>query len=283
VFAEPVAVTDGQHILLLRHGGSTIIGGCVVIWAGASTREQRQALVAAARTLPAELGTAQLATLRLALRGWAPRADIARYRPEGLVELGEWVILPDLHRKLEKEILAKASKPGGVPLKELQAQAGVPSGLVDRICEGIVAAGKFVLRQGILRQAEADQLSLSPLAKRLLAEIRSSGLAGVELSKTPVPGAQSELRALAKSGLAVSLDGDIFLEPSVYAGLVARFLDGLAAGTRQSLAEAKLRTGLSRKYLIPLLNKLELDGYVKRSGDDRVVSGKVFERPAGNG
>jgi hypothetical protein len=50
-----------------------------------------------------------------------------------------------------------------------------------------------------------------------------------------------------------------------------------------SFADCKLRTGLSRKYLIPFLNKLKLEGYVKRNGDDRVATGKAFERPDGTG
>ena len=279
VFAEPVAVIDGQYLLLLRHGGSTIIGGCRVIQTGASTREQRQNLVAAATTMPSELQPEQLASLQLALRGWARCGEIVGLYAEGLSELGEWVILPELRRTLEKEIMARAGRPGGAPINELQTQASVPAGLVDQLCAGIIKAGKFVLRQGILCQAEPEQQPLSPLGKRLLSELKALGLAGVELAKTIVPGAQTELRTLAKSGLAVSLDGNIFMEPSVYDGLVRGFLDGLATGSRQSLADCKLRTGLSRKYLIPFLNKLELEGYVKRNGDDRVATGKVYARP----
>jgi selenocysteine-specific elongation factor len=37
-----------------------------------------------------------------------------------------------------------------------------------------------------------------------------------------------------------------------------------------SISDAKQITGLSRKYLIPLLNRIERDGLVRRLGDFRI-------------
>jgi selenocysteine-specific elongation factor len=40
---------------------------------------------------------------------------------------------------------------------------------------------------------------------------------------------------------------------------------------RFSIPEANERTGLSRKFMIPLLNRMEGDGLLKRDGDARAV------------
>ena len=48
-------------------------------------------------------------------------------------------------------------------------------------------------------------------------------------------------------------------------------MEGLSSGSMFSIPEAKDKTGLSRKYIIPLLNKMEEKGMVKREGDSRVV------------
>jgi selenocysteine-specific elongation factor len=48
-------------------------------------------------------------------------------------------------------------------------------------------------------------------------------------------------------------------------------LDGLSSGAAFSIPEAKERVGLSRKYIIPLLNRMEEDNLVRREGDQRVV------------
>jgi selenocysteine-specific elongation factor len=39
---------------------------------------------------------------------------------------------------------------------------------------------------------------------------------------------------------------------------------------RISVPEAKDATGLSRKYILPLLNRIESDGLIRRVGDFRI-------------
>jgi selenocysteine-specific elongation factor len=51
-------------------------------------------------------------------------------------------------------------------------------------------------------------------------------------------------------------------------------LADIQVGGILTIARTKERTQLSRKYVIPLLNRMEKDGFVKRSGDDRVVTAK---------
>ena len=63
----------------------------------------------------------------------------------------------------------------------------------------------------------------------------------------------------------------IFYHPGVYASVVEQILKGRSVGSSFSIPEAKERTGLSRKYMIPLLVRMEADGYVRRNGDVRSV------------
>ena len=51
-------------------------------------------------------------------------------------------------------------------------------------------------------------------------------------------------------------------------------MSGLEVGGILTIAQTKERSGLSRKFVIPLLNRMERDGFVKRSGDERTVTGK---------
>ena len=69
----------------------------------------------------------------------------------------------------------------------------------------------------------------------------------------------------------VPLEGGICYARPVFEELAARVLAGRAKGDRFSIPEAKERTGLSRKYMIPLLNRMEKDGLLKRDGDVRTV------------
>jgi selenocysteine-specific elongation factor len=112
------------------------------------------------------------------------------------------------------------------------------------------------------------------MGRQLLRDLREGGERGLELNKLKVAGARKELRILARAGLAVPLEGDIYYEKQIYLDLVRRCLEELEVGGTLTIARTKERTGLSRKYVIPLLNRMERDGFVKRSGDDRVITKK---------
>ncbi|MCX7037718.1 MAG: SelB C-terminal domain-containing protein [Spirochaetes bacterium] len=67
------------------------------------------------------------------------------------------------------------------------------------------------------------------------------------------------------------MEDGIFYAKETYDALSAEILAGRKAGERFSIPEAKQRTGLSRKYMLPLLNRMEKDGLLWRDGDARVV------------
>ena len=95
-------------------------------------------------------------------------------------------------------------------------------------------------------------------------------MTGVQTCALPIC-AQKELRHLARLGMAVSLDGNLFYAQETYQNLKEDLLKGFSPGDRFSIPQGKDKIGLTRKYMIPLLNKLETEGFVKRDGDFRVV------------
>ncbi len=67
------------------------------------------------------------------------------------------------------------------------------------------------------------------------------------------------------------LEDGIFYAKETYDLLAGELLAGRTSGDRFSVPEAKERTGLSRKYTLPLLNRMEKDGLLRREQDARVV------------
>ena len=57
----------------------------------------------------------------------------------------------------------------------------------------------------------------------------------------------------------------------VYRDVIAQLLEGLAPGTILTISDARDRTGLTRKYVIPLFSRMEAEALVRRDGDVRVV------------
>jgi selenocysteine-specific elongation factor len=81
-----------------------------------------------------------------------------------------------------------------------------------------------------------------------------------------------DARELIKLGMLVSLDGNILFHADVYNRLKETILALFNTRPKLTVPEAKDAVGLSRKYILPLLNRIERDGLIKRLGDFRIKS-----------
>lgn len=268
-----------QPIVLIQQGGSAILGGGRVLWLDKTDKQQRLILKEIEPALPAELAPEHLGALKLALEGAiAPEQAKGLNLPAGLrqrtVELDGWIVSAEYCDRLEKRIGELAAAPGGVRIDELATKIRAESNVIQRlVAQRLVEQGVLNLRGGILFPPGGHSPQVSPMGRQLLRDLQAAGIRGLELSKLKIAGARKELRNLVRTDLAVSLDGDIYYEKEIYIGLVRTCLAGLEPGSTLTIGEAKSRTSLSRKYIIPLLNRMESDGFVKRSGDDRIVTG----------
>ena len=274
------ALRWNQPIVLIQHGGSTILGGGRVLWFGKMDKRLRQRLGELELTLKTEAGTEDLSRLKLALEGaiapeQAAELQLSADLRASTVQIDGWIVSKEYRDRLGKQVREMASVPGGVRRDELATKLrGEPEPLLRLIAGELIEKNVLALRGGILFPAGAQAPQVSPMGRQLLQDLQAGGSRGLELSKLRIAGARKELRNLVRADLAVALDGDIFYEKQVYLNLVHSCLTDLEVGGILTIARTKERTQLSRKYVIPLLNRMERDGFVKRSGDDRVVTAK---------
>jgi len=278
--SRATALRWNQPVVLIQHGGSTILGGGRVLWYGKAGGKLRQRLGELEPALETELGPEDLGRLKLALEGAiAPEAAAELRLSEDLrastVQIHGWIVSKEYRDRLGEQIREMASGPGGVRRDELATKLrGEPEPLLRLIAGELVEKDVLAQRGGILLPAGAAAPQVSPMGRQLLRDLQAGGARGLELSKLKIAGARKELRNLVRADLAVALDGDIFYEKQTYLKLVHSCLADLEVGGILTIARTKERTQLSRKYVIPLLNRMERDGLVKRSGDDRVVTAK---------
>lgn len=123
---------------------------------------------------------------------------------------------------------------------------------------------------------------LPPRTLNLYQEILRQGETPWELKPGSGPLVREDIDRLCKGNRIVPLDGSFYMDKDAYLSLVQRILSGHAVGERFPIAEAKQATGLSRKYILPLLNRMERDGWVKRWGDDRVICRTWSRNPSGS-
>jgi selenocysteine-specific elongation factor len=269
-----------QPVVLIQHGGSTILGGGHVLWLGKTGKQQRLRLTELEPTLKPELVPEDLGGFKLALEGAVAPEEVGNLElsaelRRSTAELGGWIVSKEYGDRLEKRIRELAAAPGGVRIDELATKLrGEPQALLPLVASKLAEGGGLSLRGGILFPPGEEAPPVSPMGRQLLRDLKEGGTLGLELSKLKISGARNELRNLVRADLAVALDGDIYYEKQVYLDLVRSCLADLEVGGILTIARTKERSGLSRKYVIPLLNRMERDGFVKRSGDERVVTAK---------
>ena len=270
---QPLAARWQQPFLLIRQGGSAIVGSGSILHLGGTTRAERQRLLPVLRKLPPGAGPKDRLALTLELNG---RARWDRFLPAPPTPgpdqtlLGDWLFDSGRLRSLEAEIETLGGRAGGVTFAELAGKIRIEEEVLKLITRRLCDSGALrVSRNVFLRAGSAPAAGLSPLGGKLLKDLRLEGKTGLEVKKLMIAGGQKELRNLARMELAVSLDGNIYLAAEAYRELLQVILTGLQPGERFDLRQTKERSGLSRKYILPLLNRMELDGYVRREGDLR--------------
>ena len=300
--SEPLACPPGQPFALLRRGGTELLARGRVLAAGATDIRARRtldsvlpgvpALAAAlsAAMVPGEAAArgalgenAPAAPVRRALeilsRGWT-RFAAGELRREALSSVpglraaegpeGLFVFSEESFARFRTRLLETAGKPGGAGKAELESVSGLTAGACS-VLLAVLEAEKALERAGPRWVRPGPGPKLGKEEARLDALLVRAGAEGVEPGRNAPAQDGRTLKTLCALGRAVSLDNGVFWHRDVYTRLAQAVLAGRPAGERFSVGDAKERTGLSRKYILPLLNRMEDEDLVKRDGDVRVV------------
>jgi selenocysteine-specific elongation factor len=260
-----------QRVLLIQHGGSRILGGGPIAWIGPSSRKQRHRMA----SLPADVGLPSLTRFEFQVEctGYGMRGDSSEGSTRSShIKSGQWYFLrADLETWVAAIIAMCENSPSSA--ESVAEKLDVDKDAATEICAMLTTSGTLDKRGSMYYAGGAGaEGNLSPLGQRLLTEMKAAGKTGIAPARLKIAGAGKELKNLSRLKLAVSLDGAVFLAFDVYSGLATTILAECSVGDAFTIADARDRTGLSRKYLLPMLNRMESDGFVKRAGDVRVVT-----------
>ncbi len=282
VLNEKIPVASFDPCLFIQQGGYHILGKGRFIWAGETDRHFRIRLAEILKDYPAPEAISDEAVLRFMLQGWftytskAVKRTIKQFAAAQSLktrEVQNTVVLEDFLLKEADRLNRLCSKPGGVGKAEYLQSGDIPLEIKEYLIDRGLTTYRIVQKDRILISPEqlGGDYGLSPLAKKIMNMLEKQKNAGLQLKEIPEPGARSELRNLARMEKVVALEGDIYFSRESFDALARVILEGLDAGTSFSIPEAKEKTGLTRRYMIPFLNKMEEKGLVKRDGDSRVV------------
>ena len=266
----------GQPMAMIRHGGSELVYSGQIVWTDDIDVHRRKPLQKLLDQLPEQLKPLDQVRLRLDLQGYAPAAGLSGddWSDEYIRKDG-WILSHDFIDTTLTKIMALFEQGGesvAMTRGEISSRLGIEGQVLAPLLQQLKQEEKLHMKRDAWMQgAGASEDDLGADARALLKMIDDAGKEGFEATKVKVPGAQKLLRNLVRQGFVTPLEGRIYYTSELYSRLVKDILAGLQCEQRFALAHVKERTGLSRKYMIPLLNRMELDGWVRRDDNERIV------------
>jgi selenocysteine-specific elongation factor len=244
--ASPLPLAPGDRLVLRSSGAQTTIGGAIVL----DIAPARRLAVARAR-LALPLGARVLDA-----RPWCTPAEFARFAGRAVEEgdglaVGDWIVAP---AELERVRAVAREQEGWAPVTTIAQDAGVD-----------VAQ---------LRAALGDETTASPLddpqALQLIATLDATPFS------PPAPDSPALVRALVRAGALVDLDGVIFTT-SALDDARRRIARAVIERGEMTVSELRELLGTSRKYMLPIANRMDNEGVTKRRGDVRVPGPRAPE------
>jgi selenocysteine-specific elongation factor len=284
---DAVPLVPGDRLVLRDSGRGDTIGGAEVLEVAPEGR---------ARDAPARLAL-PLGPRLIAEHPWlpvdalGPRAGLSAAEARSLaddlirsgvaVHVGDWLVDPDelasLRATTAERVGAHHDRAPLEPGVKLPALASALRVDPERLRAALDGDGELVVERGFVRDVgHRVQVGDSPEARKLLDALEDA------LFSPPEPasvGAEPGLvRSLAREGRIVELDGIVFA-----AGALDEARRRVETALRErgsvTVADARDLLGSTRKYVLPILNRLDAEGVTRRRGDDRIPGPAAFRTP----
>ncbi len=276
----------GEPFIITNPGGYRIIGGGKVILPDYNTLKDKKILKKKINLLKT-LSIKEIIELLIKIKVSITTDEIKARLPyenkfidnciselqktDSIIKIDDNIIDKDVFADLKNKISEIIKKNIGLNIKE-----------ISDIAETEINISKIIIREiqnnsGILekdgRYFADDSVTIETLPddkKKILLELKEKGADGMDLDKIKDDSAKKKIKDLIRLGFAVSLDGTIIYHLETYEDLKKKIIGLFESRERISISDARDCTSLSRKYLIPLLNRIEHDGLIKRLGDFRI-------------
>lgn len=285
VLDEPVVARAGDRFVLRNASPLVTIGGGVVNDPAPPHRRSRpwpRSALSPAERLPLILAAALahgVEASSLAVRLGAAPAEVRSLLAglDGARLVGER-IFPEAtvagHAErlvgLVEEYHAREPLEPGAPLQSVRARLGADPALVSLVLEELVRSGRLAVQGAlVMRRGWAPVLSpeMRALGASLLAALTSAGAeppSTDELESHFGPGTVPLLHHLEREEAVVQVKADRYYAAPALAAIVKRLREGMRPGQRYTPAELRDLLGLSRKFLIPILEYCDRHGITDR-------------------
>ncbi|MGP1576865.1 MAG: selenocysteine-specific translation elongation factor [Treponema sp.] len=271
VLQEDMAFQWNQNAVIIRHGGSRILASCRIL---AAFDTYNSAVFKKIYAVYAGRDVISWHSFIFLKDGfiekiYAERQELSANTDE-VLSYSMWWVSAAHAAVWEKEIVGYAEKTlSGFTLEELGMQ--LPQKLLQEFADALCTNGCLALHGDVYTRAGIPDTALSATAQQLLTLAEKAGFDGIQIDKITLPNTRKAARVLIKQGDLVVLEDFLHYHRRYYEQAVSAILKGKSSGMVITIADARTASRLSRKYILPILNILEKQQKLTRSGSDRIV------------
>lgn len=188
-----------------------------------------------------------------------------------IIQVNEYLIDKEYYDEANTVIGNVIANNIGLNLKEISDISKIDFKICKEVLPIVVKNNMIIEKDGVYFSGDSITIdTLSDEKKKILSQTFSKSIHGIEVEKLDIEEEKQKIKELVRLGFLISLDGNIIYHRDVYKELKQKIINLFNDNDKITVADAREATGLSRKYIIPLLNRIESDGLIKRVGDFRI-------------
>lgn len=268
-FEKPISVFWKERGILISHGGSAIIGTGNVFWGTKTNPIIRKNIIDNAEKFLGDIKRSAYTDFVITVNGYSLANGNL---PDYAVKISNYFVKKDyLNSILEKVRILIDTKKNGISFEDIRNNFNIDNAFTKAVIDHLIEI-KMIMPFNNIYKKYIKNIELNNSQKILLEKLKKENLNGLEerTIKSFTNGIK-DIKVLSALNLAMYLEDGIYYHIDVYNKVKNLIMKDAKPKDIITIAFVKEKTGLSRKYVIPLLNAFEREKILKRQGNDRIV------------
>ncbi len=268
-FAEAISVFWKERGILISHGGSKIISYGNVFWGEKTNPSIRKNIIDNASEFLGIIKREKYNDLFMSVNGYTIyNGDL----PDYAVSISNYFVKKDyLNKLLEKLKNLIENKKEGISFDDIRNYLNIDNAFTNVFINYSIE-NKIIMPFNNIYKKYSEEINLNNSQKILLERLKKEDLNGLdEKTIRTFTNGIKDIKVLSASKKAMYLDEGIYYHMDVYNRIKKLIMQNTKTNDIITIASVRDKTGLSRKYVLPILNALEREKLVKREGSERIV------------
>ncbi|KLI17593.1 selenocysteine-specific translation elongation factor [Brachyspira hyodysenteriae] len=268
-FNEPISVFWKERGILISHGGSSIIAAGNVFWGEKTNPFIRKRIIDNASEFLGEVKREKYNDLFMSVNGYTEaNGEI----PDYTIKVANFFVKKDyLNSLLERLKNLIENKKEGISFEDIRNYLNINNAFIKVFIDYSVENQILMPFNNIYKKYN-EEITLNNSQKILLEKLKKEDLNGLdEKTIRTFTNGMKDIKVLSASKKAMYLDEGIYYHIDVYNRIKKLILQNTKTNDIITIAAVRDKTGLSRKYVLPILNAFEREKLVRREGSERIV------------